>query len=340
MYYSYHISFTLAVSLLLFWVSAHANTSNLDPQPLLLLNSLSLSHNPPLQPSGLSICENRILMVSDNKNSAIFQILPENKNKSLSIFQTISVSPPAFPEHLPLSHIFQSILASFFSGKTYDWEGITCDTKGNIYLASEAFFNIAKIDSSGHAQWILPNIYASGRQQELFQVYNGGIEGLAWKDDRMLYIAAERSERGILAAQITEEGWELSKVLSIPKTSIKNQTSRPQDFAGLWQEGAYLFTLERNNFLVCRRSINRLDIERCWSYRHIENAEIFRYNDTEFGIAEGLARQKNKLYIVVDNNKKARVNNRTDTAPILMIYQLPEDWLTAIPSSELQSLSN
>ena len=321
--------FFIAVDSLLFQaINAYAGAE--QPTRLMLLDTLVLNHNSPLQPSGLSVCQDRLVMISDNRDFSIYALHPSNRKNPLSLFRKITINSPSLPSSLPWKNTLQTKLGMMLSPKTYDWEAITCDREGNIYLASEAFFNIAKIDKSGNAQWLMHNLYERGAKEGFFSVYNGGIEGLTWSDIGTLHIAAERSKRGIIKAQIRAGKWEVTQTDLIPDSRFFGYPERAQDLAGLWQDGDYIFTLERNNFLVCRRKLIDMLVETCWSYSHIENSPQFRYKDSQFGIAEGLARQGDKLYIIVDNNEKARVRSNTDTndtQAMLLIYKLPEDWL-------------
>ncbi len=325
----YFLFFIAANSLLFQAINAYAGAE--QPTRLILLDTLVLNHNNSLQPSGLSVCQNRLIMISDNRDFSIYVLHPSNRKSPLSLIRKITISPPSLPSSLPWKNTLQTKLGMMFSPKTYDWEAITCDREGNIYLASETFFNIAKIDESGNAQWLMHNLYERGAKEGFFSVYNGGIEGLAWFGLDTLYIAAERNKRGIIKAQIRAGKWEVTQTDLIPDSRFAGYPERAQDLAGLWQEGDYIFTLERNNFLVCRRRLIDMIVETCWSYSHIENAPKFRYKDSQFGIAEGIARQGDKLYIVVDNNEKAHVSSNTDTQAMLLIYKLPEDWLPSIP---------
>lgn len=334
MFRRYFLFFIVASSLLIQPVNIYARSE--QPTRLLLLDTLTLSHKSSLQPSGLSVCQNQLVMISDNQDFSIYALHPSNRRNALSLFRKITIRPPPLPSSLPWKNTLQTKLGMLFSPKTYDWEAITCDHEGNIYLASEAFFNIAKIDKSGNVQWLMHNLYERGAKEGFFNVYNGGIEGLAWFGLDTLYIAAERNRRGIIKAQTRGKRWEITQTNLIPDSRFIGYPERAQDLAGLWQESDYIFTLERNNFMVCRRRLIDMIIETCWSYSHIENAPGFRYNDSQFGIAEGLARLGDKLYIVVDNNEKARVNSNTDkkdTKAMLLVYKLPEDWLPSIPKA-------
>lgn len=332
MFRQYFPFFIVASSLLFHAVISYARAE--QPSRLLLLDTLILSHESPLQPSGLSVCQNQLVMISDNQDFSIYTLHPSNRRNSLGLFREITISPPPLPSSLPWKNTFQTKLSMLFSSKTYDWEAITCDQKGDIYLASEAFLNIAKIDASGSTQWLMYNLYERGAKERFFSVHNGGIEGLAWFGPDTLYIAAERSKRGIIKAQTKDNKWKITQTHLIPDSHSSGYPERAQDLAGLWLEDHYIFTLERNNFMVCRRRLIDMIVETCWSYRHIENAPEFRYKDSQFGIAEGLARLGGKLYIVVDNNEKARVKGNTDkkdTKAMLLVYKLPEDWLPSTP---------
>ena len=114
------VSIFTVIVLIYFQSSAHADITYTDierPQPLSLIDSLPLYHESPLQPSGLSVCQNRLLMVSDNQNSSIYELHPSNKEHPLSLFQKIIVSPPPLPSSLPWKEGIKTRLSMLFSPK-------------------------------------------------------------------------------------------------------------------------------------------------------------------------------------------------------------------------------
>lgn len=296
-------------------------------QNLVLQEALVLAWPTPLEPSGLAWCQGHLLMIADNQDQLIFEIHPEaDEARRITVYKTlINIPPPPLPK-LPWSLQTEQQISALFSPKTYDWEAISCDNQGAIWLASERFIALLRIDPKGSTSWLDVEIYQAGFQAGLFQVNNGFIEGLAWQAPNLLFIAAERQQRGILMAELTDKT--RAKISSAQTLTDSDQTqhaNRPADFSDLWIEADALYTLERNHFAICRRTLLNFKTERCWSYAATENSPEYRYPENHYGIAEGLARIGKQLYIVVDNNQKNRLKTGQNDA-MLFIYTLPEDW--------------
>ncbi|HEX4975878.1 MAG TPA: SdiA-regulated domain-containing protein, partial [Pseudomonadales bacterium] len=249
-----------------------------------------------------------------------------NEAQRVTVYKTLSAIPSAPQPALPWSLLLEQQFYGLFSQKTYDWEAISCDNDGDIWLASEQFIALLKVSQQGDSTWLDTDIYTKGRAAGLFQVNNGFIEGLAWQAPNRLLIAAERQERGIIVAEIKNQTQaEISQVQALPASALAEQTGRSADFSDLWLEADALYTLERNQFAVCRRTLTSYEVERCWSYGAIENSADYIYPENHYGIAEGLARIGKQLFIVVDSNQKKRLKTGQSDA-MLFIYTLPEDW--------------
>lgn len=297
------------------------------PSPLVLQKALVLHWSAALEPSGLAYCQGQLLMIADNQDQHIFEIHPEaEEDQRVTVYKTLENIPSAPQAPLPWSILLEQQFSALFSQKTYDWEAISCDDQAKIWLASERFIALLKVSQQGDLSWLETDIYTKGHAAGLFQVNNGFIEGMAWQAPNRLFIAAERQERGILVAEIKNQTQaEISQVQALPASALAEQAKRSADFSDLWLEADALYTLERNHFAVCRRTLTSYEVERCWSYDAIENSADYRYPENNYGIAEGLARIGKQLFIVVDNNQKKRLKTG-QTDAMLFIYNLPEDW--------------
>ena len=91
-------------------------------------------------------------------------------------------------------------------------------------------------------------------------------------------------------------------------------------------EENYVYSLERNHFRVCKRSLDGFAVIDCWGYRETEEGERWRYQDLRFGKAEGLARRGSELYLVLDNNEDLRATQADNKRPLLFVFQQPEGW--------------
>lgn len=309
-----------------FVLSAVSDTSH--PAALVLQKALVINSPSPLEPSGLAYCQGHLLMIADNEDHLIFELTPDaNELQLLHVYKTLnSPIPPAPVPDLPWYLQLEHTIAAWVSPNEYDWEAITCDAQGNLWLASERYIALAKVTADGTLSWLALDIYTRGKKQGLFQVNNGYLEGLAWHPSQRLFMAAERQQRGILVAAFKDNSHaELQTIKAIATSPLSGQASRSVDFSDIWVEPDALYTLERNHYAVCRRSLSTLDAEVCWSYAAVENSADYRYADSEFGIAEGLARVGNKLYIVVDNNQKNRLKTGQNHA-MLFVYDVPDNW--------------
>ena len=306
-------------------VAEQVQTDNLN-----LHRVLELQNSIGLQPSGLAVCDNKLLMVSDKHDSQIFLIDSSNANadKVVARYRQIDAIP-AMPESpLPIFRKIKNWLVKTLKTDYLDWEGITCDSEQNLYLVSESTLEVLKV-SPGGLHWLTGDIYAKGKVKGLFD--ENYAEGVAWSGvDGGFYIAAEREPRGILFALLVD-----GKTLSVDRAAVLEQTTllspakheRSLDFTGLVVSGNYLFTLERNHSAVCRRDRVTFATDRCWSYSAVENNVDFKYVNDRYGMAEGLAVDERFLYIVLDNNNDPRASDHSSVFPLLYIFKLPVNWL-------------
>ena len=293
-----------------------------------------------LEPSGLAVCNNQLLMVSDNHNEAIFSV---DSSSEVAVIRS----------HINIEDIPKPDLDSYSFGTRwwsrlshqYDWEGISCDSQGRYYVLSEALAQVLVKDTNGSLRWLGSQSYTAGRSKGLFEQHNAFAEGLA-VNGNTLVMAAERQPRGMVLMETNNPTHEPPvTVLGAHHMSGFPSLLRPKDFSGLWLEGNSLYTLERNHFQICRRNLSLLKAaliktprdektssksilkpDHCWSYAQVEQNPKYAYQDQRFGKAEGLARWGQHLYLVLDNNGNARQINTEDQRPQLFVFKVPDNW--------------
>ena len=305
--------------------TVNANNA-VDTTPLALEQYWALAGVDNLQPSGLSFCGEELVMVSDRHSNIVFSIPLSDKNAvHVKTFRLVS-SLKELPSRLKWQqHIMDWGLR--WTEKRFDWEGIHCNADGSLYLASESLSAIAKIEPNGDADWITPSFFVELLEQGFASTLNTGFEGLAANKDHIL-IALEREPRGLLRATLSTTPPGIDKIQKIHNESVASPLK--PDFTGLWlEQGAHqsvkIYTLERNYFRVCRRSYDSWAIEACWSYRDTEKSSEFRFENDHYGLAEGIARSGEYIYIVLDNNGEPRLQTG-DRNPLLFKFKRPDNW--------------
>lgn len=270
-----------------------------------------------LQPSGLAVCQGELWMVSDRHNQQVFQLQLNRDSHTATAIPRLHLDK--IPKPSLQSYDFGTQWWSQLS-RRYDWEGISCDTQGNLYLLSETLSQVLRIAQNGQPHWLGELAYLAGRDKGLFEQFNAKAEGLAVNAEK-LFMAAERQPRGIIVqSRLQPEQVKAHYLNGFP------DLTHPEDFSGLWQEGEQLYTLERNHFQVCRRQIETMATEQCWSYEQAEHHPDYAYHDQRYGMAEGIARLGQYLYLLLDNNESPRLNASRDTRAQLLVFKLPQDW--------------
>jgi hypothetical protein len=261
------------------------------------------------QPSGLTIFDGSLYTVSDKHDSFIYR---------LALSENIATAVPAVKISLPLISFIRS----------YDFEGITHDDLGNFYLVSEAQCRILRISRDGNrSDWITPDLKPSGKKAGLFTTANAYLEGICCITPNEFVVCAERQQRGFL--EINLENLPINIIAYASEESLfKFPEGTSKDFSGLCRFRNNIFVLERNAYLFSKlkKANNQLIETKGWSYRHIETDEANRYEDMEFGKAEGLCIDDQFIYIIIDNNNDPRAADPDDRRPILMVFDHPDNF--------------
>lgn len=287
--------------------------------PLLLQRCLPLEGPENAQPSGLALRNDTLFSISDKHDTVIFRI---------ELRDTVAALIPAIIFRVPGAD----------ENSWFDYEGITCDPAGNFYLVSESQFRILRVSGDGRtAEWITPELKSYGVEKGLFQVFNAYFEGIAWLAPNRFILAAERQPRGFVEVELWRKSSDERPVGENPpgenplrvnarqfnEVKFPFAEGRSPDFADLCRYRNDLYVLERNAFVVTRLIEENGEYRQGegWSYGHVETDPQWRYNDTRFGLAEGLCMDDRFIYIVLDNNGDFRRNNPRDRRPLLFILE-------------------
>jgi uncharacterized protein YjiK len=277
-----------------------------QPLELRLEQALGIDITDDFQPSGLLLRGDRILTVSDKHDDAVFEIVRGETNATLRTF--VSLSPRM---EGPL-----------------DFEGITADEDSALLLASEAHNRVLRVESTGRASWVTAPLETIGGSVGLLRERNAGLEGITRLPNGRLLLAAERGPRGLLELQGKGNAGETSpeaRAWAMPSSIYPIPAGRQSDFSDLTTTGGDVYVLERNSHLVVRleRTAERWEEREAWSYARTENDARFSYRDSRYGVGEGLAIDRDHVYIVTDNNRLPRTADADDRRPQLFVFARP-----------------
>lgn len=158
--------------------------------------------------SGLVECRGGLWGVSDRDDDRIYRFDQQNPTWRA---QPLTFTPPAVPESgLPWGLKSRNWAASYIRGGELDFEGITCDQAGNLYLVSEAHAAVLQLPLEGEPDWLRIDsaMVRQARASGMLLNFNALFEGLAINPagDR-LWLAAERERRGLVAIERQQSVW-------------------------------------------------------------------------------------------------------------------------------------
>lgn len=275
--------------------------------PLRLVKWLPVEGPGHIEPSGLTIRDGSLFTVSDKHDSVIFEV---------KIGEDAALLEPAVD--------FRD--AAALSGGPLDLEGVTCDEAGNFYVLSEERFRVLRVGPAGkEVAWVTPSLLAHGQAKGMFRVPGAFLEGIAYVGDGGFVLCAEREPRGIIELTLDGDGLAV-EAYTRNESKFRRPPGRPSDFTGLFWDGKALYALERNAYVICRmtRGPDGYEEGAAWSYEHIVTSAELRYATMRFGRAEGLCMDKDRVYIILDNNGDARQSRPDDTRPLLLIMERPK----------------
>jgi hypothetical protein len=289
--------------------------------------------------SGLAQCGAALWAVSDRDDRVLYRLEPSAAAVWTAQPQAMLV-PPAPPSGLSQGIRLLAQAAGYVRGGALDYEGISCDAKGNRYVVSEARAAVLKVPPQGPAQWLRidPEVVRQARAQGLLAHFNAIYEGLAVDPSgSRLWLAAERQRRGIVRIDRRDDGsWGcagpcvlLSQGGKVPLPDARQPgRSQYRDFADVSLHTGKLFTLERNAYRICRRDAASAKLERCWSFAAAALAPGRRYAQP-YGLLEALAVDAEGAWLGVDNNERPREDG--ELRPIVWRFAAPAGGWDAAP---------
>src|SRR5690554_6360772 len=219
-----------------------------------LVHAYRLSWPGNFQPSGLTACQGKLLTVSDRHDLEIQEIrLGANGQAEVRPFGRFTELPPPPPLATAVDVLRQMILT--LVGKQYDWEGITCDDQGSLYLASEAYSAVLKIPTQGPLHWITLAPHPEIEARKMLSRTNAGIVGIQRLAGNQLILAAESNPAGLIRCRIEQNQCQPNQVRFLSDDHLPQQIPT-LDFSWVSAANQQLYVLERYHARVCRRDAN------------------------------------------------------------------------------------
>ncbi|WP_068829087.1 esterase-like activity of phytase family protein [Pseudomonas sp. BMS12] len=279
--------------------------------------------------SGLTRCGEDWLAVSDREDDRLYHLQPGDAAWQAKA-ETFS-APPVPPSGLPWGLRMRTWVANQVRGGDLDFEGIGCDAMGNRYLVSEAHAAVLQVGPSGLGDWLqLPGtLVRQARASGMLLHYNALFEGLAIDPaGERLWLAAERDRRGLLVLHRDNQRWRctggcvLSSDTATARSPATPQDEKryPLDYSDLSYHADKLFSLQRLERRICRRTPSTGEAEKCWSYAAAALAAPQRFPQVA-GIAEALWLDQEGAWVGLDTGAGARSDG--EKRPLLWHFKAP-----------------
>lgn len=300
------------------------------PDELQLLGEYPIEGMPKGNLSGLAWCSGALWGISDRDDRQLFRMQQEAE-RMLAIAEPFEL-PETPPSLLPTGMRMRSWLIHQITGNSLDFEGISCDEKGNRYLISESSAQVLQLSPIGSAQWLnLPaNLIRQARASGMLREFNALFEGIAVDPaGERLWLAAERRSRGLVVLHRERDGWSCSGGCTLfsesgmePSPEALGGHPENRDFADVAYYQSKLFTLERQAHRICRRNPNDGQTEKCWSFAAAVLTPERLYGKP-YGMAEGLWIDSQGAWIGVDNGGLERADG--ESRPLIWRFAAPHD---------------
>lgn len=278
--------------------------------------------------SGLVWCGDALWAVSDREDDRLYRL-----DSSATVWQAEAerfVAPPAPVMPLPWGLRMRAWVSGLVRGGHLDFEGISCDAKGNRYLVSETRAAVLQVPPAADAQWLnLPEgMVRQARASGMLLNFNSLFEGIAIDPaGERLWLAAERERRGLVVLHNRRATWRceggcvlLSEGGDEASPAALSDKPAPVDFSDLAFFEDKLYTLERQAHRICRRAPATGDAERCWSFAAAALTDERRY-PVHYGMAEALSVDGQGAWIGLDNGGHARGDG--ETRPVVWRFAAP-----------------
>ncbi len=214
---------------------------------------------------------------------------------------------------VPLTNYFATnavIAALGTNHHTLDCEGLAWDDRGRLYECEERERMILRSDSAGHVErlpidWTPVKDYFSAVDK------NASFEGIAIGGGR-LYVANERNSPVIITVDLD--------TLKVKRDFV----IQPSKSSWLGLHYSDLCWFENHLWILCRQHYVVLEVDPSsrrvlaeYDYREIEE-RLSYVTGLPLGIMEGLAVDRDFIWLVTDNNGDVRKGARKDRRPTLI----------------------
>jgi uncharacterized protein YjiK len=252
------------------------------------------------QPSGLVVKGGRLFTVSDKNSEAVLEI-PLDRGGEVTARRALAI---AWGEG---------------DRGNLDLEGLALDGAGDFVVVSEARARVFAVGAGGRPRWLDLDLAEAARRAGLLATAGAGFEGVAALGASRMVVAVERQPRGLVVATGGS-----AVACRMDATIIPLPPGRQPDFADLAVHGGRLFALVRNADAIVELVPDGAGFRegRWWSFGSAVAAH--RYSDERFGMAEGLAIDDERVYVILDNNGSPRATAPEDRRPLLFVFRRPD----------------
>src|SRR5262249_3798739 len=150
-------------------------------------------------------------------------------------------------------------------------------------------------------------------------ISNAGFEGIVCAGPGKFILAAERHPRGIVEVELQKNGKPpLVHAQLMPHTECPMPFWRFPDFSDFFLERGTLYAVVRNADCIVPLTSRPwhedpgAHEENIWSFAKTVNAPEYSYRYAFFGTIEGLCMDRDRIYLVTDNNNCARTSDAND----------------------------
>lgn len=285
-------------------------------EPLRLVSEHALEGIAAGNLSGLAWCGDALLAISDRDDDRLYRLAP-SQDSVWRAEAEFFLAPPAPASGLAWGMRVRNQVVGLARGGALDFEALACDSAGNRYLLSESAVAVLRLAPLGQADWLAlpPGLLHQARASGMLLAANAMLEGIAVDPaGDSLWLAAERDRRGLLVMHRETSAWRCRGgcILQVeggrrPSPLDAGGNTYPRDFSDLsWHAGA-LFSLERLEHRICRRTARSGEVERCWSFAEVATLPERSYG-TAFGSAEALVLDEQGAWVGLDNNGAVRAD--------------------------------
>lgn len=271
---------------------------------------MNLPDNQRFDASGLFEEKSGAILTESDQNIGVYKIIFTPDADSVDLLRL----PDCFtPEQL----------APFDSQKTgrYDCEGVTEDAQGRVYLCEEGDRWILRWDPRTKTVERL-NIDWTPVRKYFSSDHNAAWEGIAINGST-LYVANERKKGRIIAVNLNT-----LKVTDDFAVAASHSIWYEPHYSDLcWFEGA-LYALMREDHVILKLNPATHQVLAEYDFAAMENAPEVAYHKVVplvTGVMEGLAVDKDYIWLCTDNNGLSRKHYPGDTRPTLFRCLRPAD---------------